>query len=82
LKVHFHYLFIFKTSIAFCFQIAIVFKQFFHRNIIEKKFRWFIFNCYVQKISLDNSIFQLFFMSVIQQEWKNWIRDWFTMVCS
>jgi hypothetical protein len=49
LKVHFHYLFIFKTSIAFCFQIGIIFKQFFHRNIIEKKFTCFIFNCYVLK---------------------------------
>ncbi len=61
LKLHFHYLFIFKTSITFCFQIGIIFKEFFHRNIIEKKFRCFIFNCYVFKIFIWLLHFSTFF---------------------
>ncbi len=58
LKVHFHsFFFIFKNFVAFYFQTEIIFKHFFHRNIIEKKKSHISF-------SLDYSIFQQIFKSV------------------
>jgi len=72
LKVHFHsFFFIFRNFVGFCFKIEMVFKQFFHRNIIGKSLdvAFLVENLF--SFSIDYSFLSNFFKSVIEQEWKN-----------
>jgi hypothetical protein len=72
LKVHFHFfLFIFRNFVGFCFKIGMIFKQFFHRNIIGKSLD-VVFLVDFFSFSFDFSIFQQFFQECFpKQEWKN-----------
>ncbi len=60
-----------KNSIAFYFQTRIIFKHFFHRNIIEKISNVPFLVEIMFSFSLDYLIFQQFCKSVTQQEWRN-----------